>query len=347
MKYLRRFNEEKLPDGFILDTLKKKLDKHIEEENYEEAAEIRDLMKQLISDNEEYKKKYGLDEYWFKNILESKEFNIDNDYVWGRIKNTDDSIKILDWNSKGITKGGTIKALKEIRNKYDKKIIAVDCGYPHEQSYKYWQEMYNRGLIDGFKDDNGIYIGESFEYSDLQSILDKWSINFSIKDIKDMWSLPHRHYHDLSHLDDMINQINDLGIKGEDYEKLIIAALFHDIIYDPKKNDNEEMSAKFLLSVCDNVNKGIKEIEQIILDTKTHESNTKLSEIFNKIDMSVVERDFEGLLEWEKGVWNEYKSYGPELYKKGRLQFLESLVDEYPNNKENLLKLIDWVKNNY
>lgn len=63
--------------------------------------------------------------------------------------------------------------------------------------------------------------------------------------------------------------------------------------------------------------------------------------------MSVVERDFEGLLKWEDGVWNEYKSYGPELYKQGRLQFLESLVDDYPNNRENLLKLIEWVKNNY
>ena len=30
----------------------------------------------------------------------------------------------------------------------------------------------------------------------------------------------------------------------------------------------------------------------------------------------------------------------------GRLKFLESLLDKYTHNTENLLKLVDWVKNN-
>jgi hypothetical protein len=62
--------------------------------------------------------------------------------------------------------------------------------------------------------------------------------------------------------------------------------------------------------------------------------------------MNIVERDFDQLLEWENGISEEYKGYG-DLYKEGRLKFLESLLDKYPNNTENLLKLVDWVKNNY
>ena len=84
----------------------------------------------------------------------------------------------------------------------------------------------------------------------------------------------------------------------------------------------------------------------MILDTKTHESTTPLSEEFNQLDMNIVERDFDQLLEWESGIGEEYKAYG-EMYKMGRLQFLESLLDKYPHNTENLLKLIDWVKTNY
>ena len=84
----------------------------------------------------------------------------------------------------------------------------------------------------------------------------------------------------------------------------------------------------------------------MILDTKTHKANIPLSETFNKFDMSIVERDFNQLLEWEKGIHEEYKAYG-DLYKDGRLKFLESLLDKYPNNTENLLKLVDWVKKNY
>jgi hypothetical protein len=43
---------------------------------------------------------------------------------------------------------------------------------------------------------------------------------------------------------------------------------------------------------------------------------------------------------------SKYKAYG-DSYKDGRLKFLESILDKYPHNTENLLKLVDWVKNNY
>jgi hypothetical protein len=63
--------------------------------------------------------------------------------------------------------------------------------------------------------------------------------------------------------------------------------------------------------------------------------------------MNIVERDFDQLLEWENGIHDEFKGYGNEKYKEGRLKFLESILDKYPHNTENLLKLVDWVKNNY
>ena len=62
--------------------------------------------------------------------------------------------------------------------------------------------------------------------------------------------------------------------------------------------------------------------------------------------MKIVEKDFNHLLEWEEGIYNEYKFYGNK-YKEGRLQFLESLLDKYNHNASNLLKLINWVKENY
>ena len=63
--------------------------------------------------------------------------------------------------------------------------------------------------------------------------------------------------------------------------------------------------------------------------------------------MSIVERDFDNLLEWEKGIHEEYSVYGNEAYKMGRIQFLESLLYKYPDNYTNLSQLVDWVKNNY
>jgi predicted metal-dependent HD superfamily phosphohydrolase len=113
------------------------------------------------------------------------------------------------------------------------------------------------------------------------------------------------------------------------------------------KQDNEEKSAEFFLECCqDKSNRDIQDINQMILDTKTHEPSNRLSSNFIQFDMNIIERDFDQLLEWENGIFNEYKAYG-DLYKDGRLKFLESLLDKYPNNTENLLKLVDWVKKNY
>jgi predicted metal-dependent HD superfamily phosphohydrolase len=97
----------------------------------------------------------------------------------------------------------------------------------------------------------------------------------------------------------------------------------------------------------DKTNLDVLEVKQMILDTKTHQSTTNLSETFNHYDMSIVERDFNQLLEWERGISEEFSVYTKDQYKVGRLKFLESLLDKYTQNTENLLQLIDWVKNNY
>ena len=184
----------------------------------------------------------------------------------------------------------------------------------------------------------------------LQELLNKWNIKCDINTILSMWNESHRHYHNLNHLNDLIDQINENKSKysEKEYEKLMLAALFHDCVYNPMSSDNEEKSAEFFIECClDKTNSDVLEVKQIILDTKTHQSTTNLSESFNHYDMSIVERDFEQLLEWEKGISEEFSVYPKEQYKEGRLKFLESLMDKYTHNTENLLKLVEWIKTNY
>jgi predicted metal-dependent HD superfamily phosphohydrolase len=183
----------------------------------------------------------------------------------------------------------------------------------------------------------------------LQELLNKWNIKCDLNTILSLWDEPHRSYHSLSHLNDLINQINENKSRysQKEYEQLLIAALFHDCIYDPMRSDNEEKSADFFIQCCENTkNYDILKIVLIILDTKNHQPTTILSRAFSHYDMNIVERDFQQLLEWEMGISEEYKGYNKEEYKKARLRFLESLLDRYVDNRENLRKLIDWVKNN-
>ena len=183
----------------------------------------------------------------------------------------------------------------------------------------------------------------------LQQLLEKWGIKCHINTILSMWNESHRSYHNLNHLNDLISQINENKSKysEKEYEKLILTALFHDVVYDPASKTNEEDSANFLIECAvDKKNSDILDVKQMILDTKTHNSTTNLSESFNKYDMNIVERDFDQLLEWERGISEEYSIYSKEEYKMGRLKFLESILDKYTHNTENLLKLVEWVKNN-
>jgi pantetheine-phosphate adenylyltransferase len=184
----------------------------------------------------------------------------------------------------------------------------------------------------------------------LQNLLNKWKIKADISTLLGMWNESHRHYHNLSHLTSLTEAIDNISsnqnLSEKEYEKLLLTALFHDIIYDPAKSNNEEMSAEFFINLCgDKNNPDILDIKQSILDTKTHESSSKISAIFNKLDMAIVESDLNSLINWEKGIQDEFiPVYGKENYKEGRLKFLESLLDKYNHNATNLLELIKVVK---
>ena len=188
---------------------------------------------------------------------------------------------------------------------------------------------------------------------DFQNLLNKYKIKADINMLLDMWCESHRHYHNIEHLNDLVSQINEKyesnKIDEKQKELLSLVALFHDIIYEPGRFDNEERSADFFQSLCeDKASKDILTVKIAILDTKEHNCEFPLSEMFNKLDMSICESNFDRLVEWEKGIGSEYVPvFGELTYQEGRIGYLESLLDKYPNNSDNLLKLIDWIAENY
>lgn len=194
---------------------------------------------------------------------------------------------------------------------------------------------------------------------EISRILTKYCLDITIDEILNRWQEPQRYYHTINHLNDLLFDINQLKIDGKisehEYEKLVIMAIFHDIVYEPTSSTNEEDSARIFMKsfiLCkrektDDLMNDIYEINNAIIDTKSHESSDRVSEIFNSLDMKIVTCSFDKLLEWENGIYNEFKVFGDEKYKSGRLNFLNKMVKEYPSNAENLTKLIKWVEDSY
>jgi pantetheine-phosphate adenylyltransferase len=175
-------------------------------------------------------------------------------------------------------------------------------------------------------------------------------VSKQIDEIFSKWQEPQRFYHTLeNHLFPLIDDIKqakkEYKLTDEQYQKLLAAALFHDIVYNPKSSSgNERKSIEYYEEL---VLEEDKEVCKIIEETETHKPTTKLSEIFCQQDMNIINQDFNKLMEWENQIFKEFQFVGYDKYKEGRIKFLESLFDSPfldSSNKPNILNLIKYVE---
>ncbi len=161
------------------------------------------------------------------------------------------------------------------------------------------------------------------------------------------WREKHRFFHTEEHLQFLTSQIEDWFREGNLTEKersiLLMAAFFHDVVYNPMAPDNEVQSVQLFDQLTQHPDKGV--ISQIILDTRHHEPTGGLSALFSEWDMTVVTASaLPELLRWERAVFREYQFADYSQYKTGRLAFLKQCADKYSGNRANLLALIGYVK---
>lgn len=186
--------------------------------------------------------------------------------------------------------------------------------------------------------------------SNIVDISRSYGFDISIDTIIDRYSEPHRYWHTLNHLYVLVNGIKSLfeekKIDKREYDILIIAAIFHDIVYDTKSKDNEEKSVEFMMSTFNQeMNEDIKKISDIILGTKTHDSKERLLKEFNELDTSILDASFIDMLDWENKIYKEFKWVGWSNYKKRRIEVLLELMKEHPDNSTNIKNLISFINN--
>lgn len=159
--------------------------------------------------------------------------------------------------------------------------------------------------------------------------------------IKKMYDEPHRFYHNWDHIESMVS---DLLMTGENPDfAIVLAIIFHDIVYDPRVKDggNERASVDVFLKECSHYDDALKdEVKTMILDTIDHKPKTEKSAILSALDMSILDGDLASLIEYEKKIFKEFQFYDYADYRDGRIKFLNSIKLQHPNVK----KLIDYVE---
>ena len=119
-------------------------------------------------------------------------------------------------------------------------------------------------------------------------------------DVLDNYRQPHRFYHTIAHLDEIWSLLVQKG--HGDNNALLLATVFHDIVYDPKSATNEEDSKVYFNEVYKGDRQLKQEVTTIILDTKTHQPQTLLSEIFCFADSNILRQQLDKLLEYEHQI---------------------------------------------
>jgi len=127
----------------------------------------------------------------------------------------------------------------------------------------------------------------------------------------------HRFYHNLDHIVTMINSALIQDILTDD---LLLAIVFHDIVYEPRLDNNEEKSAELFKTYIDN-----PQVVQAILETKTHKPTTELSKNLCDLDLEVLKYDFSSIVKFEMGIFKEYQFVDFPKYKSARLKILSQL----------------------
>lgn len=140
-----------------------------------------------------------------------------------------------------------------------------------------------------------------------------------------------RHYHNLRHLDQLLQQLLPLKAEIADWDTLLFSLFYHDIVYNVRRQDNEEKSAelaqKRLQALAYPSERILNCVSQIIA-TKSHTlSSDADTNLFTDADLAILGQDWSTYHNYAQQVRREYAIYPDLLYKPGRRKVLQHFLD--------------------
>lgn len=163
------------------------------------------------------------------------------------------------------------------------------------------------------------------------------------------WIAINRYWHNLTHLNEVIKYIEKWcnQLNRDEFEQLILAAFFHDVIYKTiNKAKNEEWSKKLFRDSYIGTNQKFNLVDDAIECTKYRKKPTStVLQIFWEADNQVFRTDWMKILKWERGIRKEYSHIDTDIYKKVRIKFLEKNLGLFGlKGDTNIKKLIKYLK---
>lgn len=134
-----------------------------------------------------------------------------------------------------------------------------------------------------------------------------------------------RYYHNLLHLEAMFQQLTFSKPHIQDWDTILFSLFYHDAIYNPLRQDNEERSAALAVKSLQPILPAsqLSKCRDQILATGRHEwHNDADTNFFTDADLSVLGQHWNVYEAYFKNVRKEYAVYPDIIYNSGRKKVL-------------------------
>ena len=144
------------------------------------------------------------------------------------------------------------------------------------------------------------------------------------------WSQPHRRYHSLAHLAAVLGIVDELAGHATDPRAVRLAAWYHDVVYDPHRADNEQLSAgrarAGLRGLVDDDT--IAEVERLVLLTAGHDPGPGDADgaVLCDADLAVLAGPPAAYAAYASAVREEYGHLDVAVFTAGRTAVLQQLL---------------------
>jgi len=138
---------------------------------------------------------------------------------------------------------------------------------------------------------------------------------------------PWRHYHTLTHLEQIYQAVEYLEMTP----LLAFSTFYHDIVYEASRNDNEEHSALLAQRRLRELNvpkELTQKVFQLIIETKTHHASSEESRLFLDADLAILGSNEKAYIQYTQQVRKEYAIYDDATYVTGRQKVLKMFLEK-------------------
>lgn len=145
------------------------------------------------------------------------------------------------------------------------------------------------------------------------------------QDLKRRYETIGRYYHNLDHLDQITDELIPFKHAFTNWNAVVFAIAYHDVIYSPVRNNNEKRSADFAGKALEKIGMSSDQTGRcrgFILATKNHTAADRETDLFTDADLSIFGTDPSVYTDYSKKIRQEYHVFPDLIYKPGRRKVL-------------------------